>query len=173
MLNTLTVVSALVSVASVAADLGKRSLFPQGLHDPLSAMDNSYNPPHSFFYVTPPQLCLQHASDAGCDTSKVQAIEITYGDCSTPWTICRCQFCPACYVVAEFWSHFFCYLIAGGNANMNIYDVLYRFGQIPVGVRSYVGSMLAAPASSCSAGSGGDFIVFHGDCAESVYNHEA
>lgn len=64
-------------------------------------------------------------------------------------------------------------LVTGGNANMNIYDILYRFGQIPVGVRSYVGSMLATPSSSCSAGSGGDFIVFNGDCAESVYNHEA
>ena len=49
----------------------------------------------------------------------------------------------------------------GGNASMVIQDVLYRFGYIPVGVHSYVGSMPAASGSSRSAGSGGDFIVFH------------
>lgn len=65
------------------------------------------------------------------------------------------------------------YVISGDNANMNIYDILYRFGQIPVGVRSYVGSMLAVNAGSCSAGSGGDFIVFNGDCPESVFVHES
>lgn len=52
-------------------------------------------------------------------------------------------------------------------------DIVYRFGQISVGLRSYVGSILATNAGSCSAGSGGDFIVFKGDCAESVFVHEA
>lgn len=52
-------------------------------------------------------------------------------------------------------------------------DIVYRFGQISVGLRSYVGGMLATNAGSCSAGSGGDFIVFRGDCPESVFVHEA
>lgn len=82
---------AAAGVASVTADLGKSSLFPQGLHDPLSAMDNSYNPPNSFVYVTPPSLCVQHAQASGCNTATLQAISATYGDCSTPWTICRCE----------------------------------------------------------------------------------
>lgn len=52
-------------------------------------------------------------------------------------------------------------------------DIVYRFGQISVGLRSYVGSILATNAGSCSAGSGGDFIVFKGNCPESVFVHEA
>ena len=39
---------------------------------------------------------------------------------------------------------------------------LLRFGQVPTGLRSYVGGALATKASGCSAGSGGDFIQFKG-----------
>lgn len=48
-----------------------------------------------------------------------------------------------------------------------------RFAQVPPGVRSYVGSALAVAADSCSAGSAGDFIVFNGDCSQSVFDHES
>jgi len=87
---------------------------------------------------------------AGCNINTIQARSVTYGDCSTPWVLCRCD-----------------------NANMNIDDVMYRFGEIPVGLRSYVGSALAVYGASCSSGSGGDFIVFSGNCPESVFLHEA
>ncbi|KAI0317017.1 hypothetical protein OF83DRAFT_1059383 [Amylostereum chailletii] len=138
------------SVASVRADLGKTSLFPNGLHDPLSGLDNLRVPASSVVSVTPPDLCVQHAQDNSCDTSSLQAFTVTYDDCTEPWTICRCS-----------------------DAQMDQTTLINRFGQIPPGVRSYVGSALAVQAGSCSAGSGGDFIVFSGDCSESVFDHES
>lgn len=56
---------------------------------------------------------------------------------------------------------------------MNIYDIVYRFGQIPVGVRSYVGGMIAIQADGASAGTAAGFVAFAGDCKESVWLHEA
>jgi len=126
------------------------SLFANGLHDPLIALDNLTIPPFTTNAVSVPGLCAQHASDAGCDASSVQAFQVTYSDCSEPWTLCRCS-----------------------NAEMSVNDIATRFGQVPPGVRSYVGSALAVEASACSAGSGGDFIVFNGDCSQSVFDHES
>jgi len=134
----------------VSADLGKTPLFPNGLHDPLSGLDHLNIPTNTWASVAAPSLCVQHAKDAGCNTATVEARSITYGDCSTPWTLCRCD-----------------------NANMNMDDLMNRFGQIPVGLRSYVGSALAINAASCSSGTSGDFIVVQGDCAVSVFIHES
>ena len=48
-----------------------------------------------------------------------------------------------------------------------------RFGQVPPGVRSYVGGALAVSADTCSAGSLAGFTVFNGDCSQSVFDHES
>ena len=48
-----------------------------------------------------------------------------------------------------------------------------RFGTVPPGVRSYVGSALAVKADTPSAGSNSDFITFNGECSNAVFVHES
>jgi hypothetical protein len=150
MLAASSVAFALAIISPALASLGKSSLFPNGLHDPLIKLDNLPFQTYTYSGVAVPSLCISHATDAGCDTSKVQAFQANYGDCSEPWTLCRCA-----------------------DAQMSAETMLTRFAQVPPGVRSYVGSALAVSASSCSAGSGDDFIVFNGDCSQSVFDHES
>ncbi|VDC04268.1 unnamed protein product [Peniophora sp. CBMAI 1063] len=150
MISASSVVLAFAVAAPALADLGKATLFPNGLHDPLIGLDNLPFQTFTYSGVAVPSLCISHATDAGCDTSTVEAYQANYGDCSEPWTLCRCA-----------------------NAQMSAATMLTRFAQVPPGVRSYVGSALAVSASSCSAGSGGDFIVFNGDCSQSVFDHES
>lgn len=90
MISASSVVLALVAAAPAFADLGKTSLFPNGLHDPLSALDNLPAPTVATTQVDVPDLCTSHATDAGCDTTTVEAYQVTLGDCAEPWTLCRC-----------------------------------------------------------------------------------
>ena len=90
MISTSSIVLALVAAAPVFADLGKQSLWPR-LHDPLSGLDNLPYKTFTYSQVDEvPSICTSHADDAGCDTSKVEAYQATLGDCSEPWTLCRC-----------------------------------------------------------------------------------
>ncbi|VDC04278.1 unnamed protein product [Peniophora sp. CBMAI 1063] len=149
MISASSVILALSAVSPALADLGKSTLFPDGLHDPLSGLDNLPVPTFTTASVDVPDICTSHASDSGCDTT-VEAYQVTIGDCAEPWTLCRCA-----------------------DAQMDINAMATRFAQVPPGVRSYVGSALAVAADSCSAGSSGDFIVFNGDCSQSVFDHES
>ena len=81
MISASSVVLALVAASPALADLGKASLFPNGLHDPLIGLDNLPFQTFTYSGVSVPSLCLSHASDAGCDTSKVEAYQANYGDC--------------------------------------------------------------------------------------------
>lgn len=96
-------------------------------------------------------MCVEHAlSDNGCEEKDVEAREVTYGDCETPWIICRCA-----------------------NANLSMDDLMLKFGFVPPGIRSYVGGMLAVFDPSASAGTSGDFIVFRSNCSTPVFIHES
>lgn len=132
------------------AGLGKDTLFKNGLDDPLADYyRNIPKPPSSRVDMPAPDMCIQHA-DGHCDASAIEAVSVTFEDCDVPWTVCRCN-----------------------DAQMDMDTIVDRFGSVPPGIRSYVGSLLAVNAPSCSAGSGGDFIVFNGDCGVSVFVHEA
>lgn len=80
-----------VFFTSVAADLGKSVLFPNGLHDPLSGLDNLYVPAGSYYGVGVPSSCSSAAPSLGCAASSIQAVSVTYNDCAQAWTVCRCS----------------------------------------------------------------------------------
>lgn len=85
-----TLLSAVLLAASVSADLGKAVLFPNGLHDPLSGLDNLYAPGGSYYGVSVPSSCSSAAASLSCDASTIQAVSVTYDDCAQAWTVCRC-----------------------------------------------------------------------------------
>ncbi|KAH7099298.1 hypothetical protein BKA62DRAFT_641201, partial [Auriculariales sp. MPI-PUGE-AT-0066] len=140
---------ALALSATVNGQLGKPVWSTTGM-DPLN--DYYQNIPatsSSRVSISTPSLCVSRASGK-CSSGDVQAVRVTYSDCGTPWVLCRCA-----------------------NATMSFDTMVYRFGTIPPGVRSYVGAALATAASGASAGSSGDFITFNGDCVTQVFLHEA
>lgn len=147
------------AVAPALADLGKPSLFEQGLHDPLIAFDTIAEPSATNRESSVPDICKKYASGAGygfdgdvqCDVNSIEAREVFYEDCDQSWTLCRCP-----------------------DANMDMDAIQHRFGQVPVGIRSYVGAVLATKADGCSAVTfDGSFVRIHGDCGMTVYLHEA
>ena len=79
---------------AVLADLGKPVLYPDGLKAPTDAANITLLQPKVYIDVVPPQMCLDKAQAEKCDTSKVEARKITYGDCDAPWTLCRCGDAP-------------------------------------------------------------------------------
>ena len=89
MISTSSVILALAVISPAFADLGKDTLFKNGLHDPLSGLDNLPYKTFTYNQVDVPDICTSHASDSGCDTT-VEAYQVTIGDCAEPWTLCRC-----------------------------------------------------------------------------------
>ncbi|KZV60177.1 hypothetical protein PENSPDRAFT_694489 [Peniophora sp. CONT] len=149
MISTSSLLFALAVISPALADLGKTALFPNGLHDPLIGLNNLPVPSLTYTPIDVPDICTSHANDAKCDTN-VEAYQVTYGDCSEPWTLCRCS-----------------------DAQMSIKTMATRFAQVPPGVRSYVGSALAVSAQNCSAGTDRGFTIFNGNCSQSVFDHES
>ncbi|KZV87633.1 hypothetical protein EXIGLDRAFT_839806 [Exidia glandulosa HHB12029] len=150
MLQFVSLAVVLASSPLALAALGKDTLFKNGLTDPLADYyDSIPKPPSSRVDMPAPDMCIQHA-EGKCDASAVEAVSVKYDDCDVPWTLCRCN-----------------------DANMSMDTIVDRFGQLPPGIRSYVGSLIAVHADGPSAGSSGDFITFNGDCNTSVFLHEA
>ena len=98
MISASSIALALAVASPAFADLGKASLFPNGLHDPLIGLDNLPFQTFTYSGVAVPDLCISHATDSGCDTSTVEAYQANYGDCSEPWTLCRCADAQMRYV---------------------------------------------------------------------------
>lgn len=76
---------------SVSAGLGKPVLFPNGLHDPMNGLDYLSAPSGSYSGVSVPSSCSSAAASLNCNASTIQAVAVTYNDCSQAWTICRCS----------------------------------------------------------------------------------
>lgn len=105
MISVSSVVLALAVASPALADLGKTSLFTNGLHDPLIALDDLPFQTFTYSGVTVPDLCISHATDSGCDTSTVEAYQANYGDCSEPWTLCRCADAQMRYAVSHVFTN--------------------------------------------------------------------
>jgi len=160
MFSAATFVSLALAAAPVFADLGKDTLFPDGLHDPLIKFDTiGTSAIRETRGSSVPQVCKDYGSgkawgmdgDIQCDVANMEAREVFYEDCEQSWTLCRCP-----------------------DANMSLDQMQERFGQVPVGIRSYVGAALATKADGCNAVCfNGNFIRFHGDCPMTVFLHEA
>ncbi|KAH7105496.1 hypothetical protein BKA62DRAFT_766859 [Auriculariales sp. MPI-PUGE-AT-0066] len=149
----------LAAPALVSADLGKGTAFPDGLHDPLVAFDTIKSTGRTNRASSVPQICKDYAAgeifgqegNIACDVGNIEAREVFYDDCEQSWTLCRCP-----------------------DANLSLDQMEERFGQVPVGIRSYVGAVLATNAGGCSAVCfNGNFIRFHGDCPMTVFLHES
>ncbi|KAH7091883.1 hypothetical protein BKA62DRAFT_723558 [Auriculariales sp. MPI-PUGE-AT-0066] len=98
-----------------------------------------------------PQVCKDFAKGSSCDVKKMTARRVKYSDCEDPWVLCRCE-----------------------DANMSMDTLERRWAQVPAGIRSYTGAVLATKQNGCSAVNyNRRFIRFHGDCGTTVFLHEA
>lgn len=98
MISTSSVLLTLAAISPALADLGKDTLFKDGFHDLIHGLANLPFETFTFSQVDVPDICTSHANDADCDTS-VEAYQVNYGDCSEPWTLCRCSDAQMEYVV--------------------------------------------------------------------------
>lgn len=151
------VVAALALVAApalVVADMGRPVLFSNGLHDPLVAFDTiKSSGVSSTRDSSVPQQCKDFGQYDGstCDINNFETREVFYEDCDQSWILCRCP-----------------------DAQMSMDQLQERLGQVPVGIRSYVGVAIATAQDSCSAVTiNGQWIRFQGDCPVSVFLHES
>ncbi|KAF8310836.1 hypothetical protein DL93DRAFT_2061751 [Clavulina sp. PMI_390] len=145
-------IAAAALATTVSADLGKSVLFPNGLHDPLSGLDNLYVPGGYYSGISTPSACTSAAAGLSCDASTIQAVSVTYNDCAQPWTVCRCS-----------------------NANLDMNTLLVRWGQVPTGLRSYVSTIIHSYTATGAewAYSSGGLTAIAGDCPVSVFLHES
>ncbi|KAG6834429.1 hypothetical protein H0H93_009669, partial [Arthromyces matolae] len=95
-----------------------------------------------------PGNCQDFTSE--CPTA-FQTYNVTYDDCGDTWTICRCT-----------------------AANMTLDTAVERLGQVPVGLRRYVGTILLSPDLETHAYTltSGDIHMF-GDTQVDTWVHEA
>lgn len=139
-----------LAACAYAQQLGRPTLFNNGLPfddyaTGLAQVSTTYRA------VGAPDKCVDEAmGNNGCDEADVEAREVTYGDCDTPWILCRCK-----------------------QSNMTMDDIMMKFGYVPPGIRSYVGGLIAIPAPAASAYIAGGFIVFSSDCVIPVFIHES
>ncbi|EJD40970.1 hypothetical protein AURDEDRAFT_169948 [Auricularia subglabra TFB-10046 SS5] len=152
----LTLSTLALSIHAVAAGLGKGTLFPNGLHEPLAALFFVNPAPITkrvSVSLNPDGICRRLArwSDGVCDESKVQGREVTFSDCNTHWLLCRCP-----------------------DAQMTWEMMEDRVAKLPVGVREHAKFVLAVKRDTgCVAYTySGKYIRFHGNCGITVHGHE-
>lgn len=119
-----------------AFDLGTNLLTPSSTITPLSTL--------------PPQ-CSDATTASECPNAQYAAADVTYDDCGSSWTICRCD-----------------------TANMTLDAAAARLGQVPVGLRRYVATVVVAPAPAKHAYTlvTGDIHIF-GEPEVDAWVHEA
>ncbi|KAG6829008.1 hypothetical protein H0H92_005985 [Tricholoma furcatifolium] len=85
-----------------------------------------------------------------CPTA-YQAVNVTYDDCGSPFTVC---YCP--------------------TANMTLDTAVQRLGQVPVGLRRFIGTVVVSPDVETHAYTltSGDIHMF-GDTAVNTWVHES
>ncbi|KAH7303801.1 hypothetical protein B0I35DRAFT_495969, partial [Stachybotrys elegans] len=99
-----------------------------------------------------PLRCYDIAIQEGFSPADVDAYDVTYDDCETPWVFCRHR-----------------------SAEMDLFGMRDTFGRIPVRTRQYVRTIMGLPgARSAYAFSDRGDIIFFGDCDNSptVFIHE-
>ncbi|EJD44983.1 hypothetical protein AURDEDRAFT_124866 [Auricularia subglabra TFB-10046 SS5] len=150
----LNILALAISAQTVAAGLGKSLLFNNGLNTPFKKLDTmkiskvTRRAPKN---LAANSICKQLARGAGCKDNQITGKEVWYSDCDKPWLLCRCS-----------------------DANMSFETMERRWGKVPVGMRSYGGTLIAVKKEKgCVAYTfSGEYIRFHGDCGTSVFLHE-
>jgi len=106
--------------------------------------------------TTVPSNCLASASKECTGGGEYQAYNVTYDDCSSPFTICRCN----------------------QPGTLDITSAATRLAQVPVGLRRYIATLLLAPEDDNGQGpraytlTSGDIHVF-GDLEVDSWVHES
>ncbi|KAL7945352.1 hypothetical protein V8C42DRAFT_322885 [Trichoderma barbatum] len=146
---------ALFSSGVVGQALNKPVLFSDGLSPHVdSVFFQHLAPTHSTWdrwaWGWIPQACLSVVQGTQYSPYDIEVYNVHYDDCASAVVMCR-----------------------HNQAQMSIVNMIDAFGRIPIGDRQWTQHILALPASSCSAGTGGAVTTFHGPCyIPSVFIHE-
>ncbi|KAI5461905.1 hypothetical protein BGZ63DRAFT_423228 [Mariannaea sp. PMI_226] len=97
-----------------------------------------------------PQACQAITQSKGLSPYDIEVYDVHYDDCDSAFIICR-----------------------HNRAQMSVIQMIDAFGRMPIHDRQWTQHILALPASSCSAGTGGAVTTFYGPCyIPSVFVHE-
>ncbi|KAM6486898.1 hypothetical protein HDV62DRAFT_386942 [Trichoderma sp. SZMC 28011] len=97
-----------------------------------------------------PQACLSVVQGTSFSPYDIEVYNVHYTDCASAVVMCR-----------------------HNQAQMSIINMIDAFGRVPIHDRQWTQHILALPASSCSAGTGGAVTTFYGPCyIPSVFVHE-
>ncbi|KAK0454262.1 uncharacterized protein EV420DRAFT_1695809, partial [Desarmillaria tabescens] len=99
-----------------------------------------------------PSACAEVTGIGKNCTTSMDVVNVTFADCGSPYTICRCS-----------------------NANITLDDAMNALARVPVGLRRHVGTAIVMPDSGAHAYtnmSSGE-IHFFGVCDQRVWIHES
>ncbi|KAK0454258.1 uncharacterized protein EV420DRAFT_1555981 [Desarmillaria tabescens] len=99
-----------------------------------------------------PSACVRYTGSGKECAGSMDAVNVTFADCGSPYTICRCS-----------------------SANITLDDAIDALARVPVGLRRYVGTVMVMPGSSAHAytyTSSGE-IHFFGVCSQRTWIHES
>ncbi|KAJ7044828.1 hypothetical protein C8F04DRAFT_597764 [Mycena alexandri] len=99
---------------------------------------------------TVPDNCAKYTGAAKECPTTMSAVDVTYDDCGSPWTICRCA-----------------------SANITLDASVDFLAHVPVGLRRYVGTVMVMPDTSAHAYTLNSDIHFFGICSQRTWIHES
>ncbi|KAL7782943.1 hypothetical protein V8C37DRAFT_397570 [Trichoderma ceciliae] len=145
----------LFSPGVLGADLNKPVLFSDGLSPHVDSVFFQHLAPTQstwdrWGWGWIPQACLSVVQGTQFSPYDIEVYNVHYSDCNSAFVMCR-----------------------HNQAQMSIINMIDAFGRIPIGDRQWTQHVLAIPASSCSAFTGGAVTTFVGPCyIPSVWIHE-
>ncbi|KAK0488313.1 hypothetical protein EDD18DRAFT_1466288 [Armillaria luteobubalina] len=99
-----------------------------------------------------PSSCTKYAGTGKECAASMAAVNVTFADCGSPYTICRCS-----------------------SANITLDDATDALARVPVGLRRHVGTVMVMPGGSAHAytyTNNGE-IHFFGVCSQRTWIHES
>ncbi|KAK0451134.1 uncharacterized protein EV420DRAFT_1703946 [Desarmillaria tabescens] len=99
-----------------------------------------------------PSACTQYTGSGKECAASMDAVNITFADCGSPYTVCRCS-----------------------NANITLDDATNALARVPVDLRRHVGTVMVMPGSSAHAYTymNSGEIHFFGVCSQRTWIHES
>jgi len=151
-------VAALAAVAK--ADLGKTLWESDGLGPHFVFGSSLPGQTATYVGIDVPAQCTAYATASGGSDSggvycagTMTAINVTYPDCSEPWTFCRCD-----------------------DAQNNFTTMVQQFGRVPVNLRDYVRYVISFNGGESAFSESNDMVLFGDESTEqglTVLLHEA
>ncbi|KAG5639839.1 hypothetical protein DXG03_003008, partial [Asterophora parasitica] len=104
--------------------------FPRSLAELLRTPNSTVTPLDSI----PPVCTRQTAAGGECVIGLMEAVQVTYDDCGDAWVVCRCS------------------SDANEGPVLPMEEAVTRLGQVPVGLRRYIGTVLVLPSTASGGG---------------------